>query len=421
MKKTALIIGWGVSGKAAAALLDRQGFSLMIAERDRSRWQENDFLFTTDEASVSLDGISLCVFSPGIDPLHPLLQKIRERHIEIVSETALALRFLSGQTMIAVTGTNGKTTTVLLTQHILQSFGKKARALGNIGIPLSAYLLDADPEEILVVELSSFQLEALPLFPYFDAAAILNITPNHLNRHRSMEEYAAAKLRLHACVKKGGALFVSTDIQKRYLPCAQAFDSIAWRSMHPRFGQAEWENQAAASALCGALGFSEKACRLACSSFRKPPHRIEWVEEINAVAYYNDSKASSVEAVMHAVRLFEAPLLLIAGGVDKGASYKPWIQGFQGKVKKMAVYGEAAQKIASELQGHVPLTVWTTMREAVEDCVRGAEKGDAVLLSPGCSSYDQFANFEERGNAFKHIVRGIRDGSKKNCHCSRND
>ncbi len=421
MQKKALVLGWGLSGKAAAPLLVRRGFSVVVADRKRALLQGCEFPFFADDCNFPLKDVSLCVISPGIVPSHPLLQKVKSLGIEVVSEIALALEELSGQKMLAVTGSNGKTTTVLLAEHILRSAGKKAKALGNVGCPLSTYALHPDPEEILMVELSSFQLESLPIHPYFEAAMILNITPNHLNRHASMEEYAGAKLRLGSCLKKDGQVFVSQKVQKEYLPQGTIFDFEAPQKTDPCLGQAEWQNKVAAKTLCHYLGVSDEECSNAFFSFRKPPHRIEWVDEIDAVVYYNDSKASSVEATMHAVRLFERSLLLIAGGVDKGASYRPWIECFRGKVKKIALYGEAALKIAQELQGHFSLSIFQTLQEAFQDCAKESVKGDVVLLSPGCSSYDQFTGFEARGDAFKHMVRGISHGSKKNHHRSGDD
>jgi UDP-N-acetylmuramoylalanine--D-glutamate ligase len=260
------------------------------------------------------------------------------------------------------------------------------------------------------VELSSFQLEKLSIKGYFDAAAILNITPNHLNRHASMQEYAEAKLRLGRCLKPDGKIFISKQVEKDFgiqngivFDCTLQEDGID----RVRKGLSESENEAAAKALVSFCGVSKLAAEEAMKTYRKPPHRIEWVAEIDGVAYYNDSKASNIEAVIHAVRLFSGPILLLIGGVDKGSSYTPWIECFQGKVKRIAAFGEAKEKMERELGPFFRVEKFFTMKEAFEFAKRHAGRGDTVLLSPGCSSYDQFANYEERGESFKKMVKNL--------------
>lgn len=409
MKKQALVIGFGISGKASSALLLAKGFSVTAADRRAQELTDAKTRFVLDSEDLDLSPFSLIVVSPGIQPSHPLLQKAKTARLETLGEIELAFRYLPNKLVLGVTGSNGKTTTVLLTAHILNAAGKKAVALGNVGAALSGYALNPDPDEILVIELSSFQLESLSIAQRFDAAAILNITPNHLNRHLSMEEYATAKLRIGSCLKKGGRLFVSEQVAKDYIiEGAGIFD----RSIAPEHGgkvcdgAPEWMNSAAARALCRFVGIEETQMPKLIAGFRKPPHRIEWVAEIDDVAYYNDSKASNVEAVIHAVRLFEGSIVLIAGGVDKGSSYAPWIACFKGKVKKIAVFGEAAAKMERELKDDFPIERFSTLSEALKTARESAKPGDTVLLSPGCSSYDQFANYEQRGDVFKKMVRG---------------
>ncbi len=414
MRKEALVIGLGISGKASAKLLLTKGFSVIAVDR-RSNVLKTDpvvldlmqqgMKIGNDEDPLSLASISLAVTSPGIDPSHPLLQKIKDARIELIGEIELAFRYLPNRCVLGVTGTNGKTTTVLLTAHILNASGKKAAAVGNVGAALSGYCLAPNEEEILVVELSSFQLENLALAPYFDAALILNITPNHLNRHASMAEYAEAKLRIAKCLKPGGSLFLSKQL--RNLIQGTVFDAISTISdgSGVRLGLPEGINVSAARVLASCCGIAENSIERALKTFRKPPHRIEWVAEIDGVAYYNDSKASNVEAVIHAVSLFSGPVVLIAGGVDKGSTYTPWIRCFQGKVKKIAVFGQAAKKMEQELGAFFSVERVSTLEEALQAARKEAGPGDTVLLSPGCSSYDQFANFEERGERFKKMIR----------------
>jgi len=418
MGSVALVIGLGVSGKASAELLLFKGFSVIAADR-RCEALKNDprtqeliqrgLKLVSDGDEFPLSPVSLVVVSPGIVPSHPLIQKAKIAGIEMLGEIELALRYLPNRCILGVTGTNGKTTTVLLTAHILNAFGIKAAAVGNVGAALSGYALSPDKDEVLVVELSSFQLETLSIKPWFERAAILNITPNHLNRHASMEEYAEAKLRIGRCLKPGGKLLISRQVQKDYNAGGVIFDAgLAFKGEADgvRWGAPEGINTAAARALCSFCKVPEKFIDSALKTFRKPPHRIEWVAEIDGIAYYNDSKASNVEAVIHGMALFPGPVILIAGGVDKGSTYAPWIPGFQGKVKKIVVFGESAQKMERELGANFALSRVSTLEEAVAAVRLTAARGDTVLFSPGCSSYDQFANFEERGERFKKIVKG---------------
>jgi UDP-N-acetylmuramoylalanine--D-glutamate ligase len=279
----------------------------------------------------------------------------------------------------------------------LNAAGQKARAVGNVGQSITSFV-DRDPEEILVVELSSFQLETLQTAK-MEAGVILNITPNHLDRYTSMEEYARAKMRLRDCVS--GKFGVSAQVLAdwgQHLK-AERFDIAPIPEL--RYGLLERQNAMAAFWLCEQLGFSDVARHV--ETFQRPEHRLEWVAEIEGVTYYNDSKATSVDAVLHALQFFEGPLVLVVGGKDKGASYRPWIEPFRSKVRKVIAYGEAAEKIAQEMDREV-LCV-RAFEDAVALCRKEALEKECVLLSPGCSSYDQFQGFEQRGEAFKRMVR----------------
>lgn len=421
-----LVIGFGVSGRAAARFLLSKGSKVVVADqRPLQKDPEAEFFlqrgveFALDTADLSLEGVSLAILSPGVPPENPLVQKVLANGIETIGEIELALRHI-GNPCIGITGTNGKTTTVLLIEHLLSQAGIRAKALGNVGDPLSRYLLDPNPEEILILELSSFQLETVQA-KRLDVAMILNITPNHLNRHSSMQEYADAKLKIQKCLKPGGAFWVSRQLKGEFRTGGQIYDPspeyAPWETdekvapispfRYIELGKPERQNIQAAHALCAPFGLTKTQFCQGLETFRKPAHRIEWVAEIEGVSYFNDSKASNISAVMHAMSQFPGPVILLAGGMDKGASYAPWIGSFRKKVKMIIAFGQAAEKMESELSGAFELRRADTMSQAVEWAAKCAERGSQVLLSPGCSSYDQFRNYEHRGDEFKRLVRGL--------------
>ncbi|MES2273894.1 MAG: UDP-N-acetylmuramoyl-L-alanine--D-glutamate ligase [Chlamydiota bacterium] len=408
MKK--LVLGFGISGKSSAQLLKAQGYEVVALDKKARELQSDpDIEVALDAPDFSLDSFSQVILSPGIPFTHPIVQKARALGIEVIGEIELGARMICNP-CIGVTGSNGKTTTVLLIAHILNSAGIKARALGNVGASLTSYLLGPiDLDEILVLELSSFQLEALQT-PCLDAALILNITPNHLDRHPSFEAYARAKIHIQNCLKMGKKLFTFQrvvdafgDLLKKEnlerIDCAVDYDPSV------RHGIPERQNVEAAYALCSLFGVRSPEFKEGLKTFRKPPHRIEWVADIDGVSYYNDSKSTSVDSVMHAVALFSGPILLILGGVDKGASYSPWIEAFKGKIKCLIAYGKAAEKMKQELSFAFSFEKVETLEEALIRARLRAEEKETVLFSPGCSSYDQFKNYEHRGEEFKRYVK----------------
>lgn len=399
----ALVIGYGVSGKAAAAFLARLGWEVAVADRQRGEG------ILPDTEDVSLDGVSLAILSPGVPPSHPLVQKAARRGVEVIGEIELGFRHLENR-CFGVTGANGKTTTVLLAVHVLNGAGKKARALGNVGESLCGYLLEADPNEILVVELSSFQLETLEA-RRLEAAFVLNATPNHLDRYPNMEAYVAAKARIKNCLKSGGTLYVSSQVRDEFgklFEGAEEFEKEVDLINQLGYTQLEMPSKQsiqAAYLICARCGVADDDFLHGVKSFRKPPHRIEWVAEINGVSYYNDSKSSNIHSVMHAVERFEGPLILVAGGVHKGSSYLPWIESFRGKVRALIAYGEAAPTMEKELAAAFAFQRVVKFADAVELARKEAKAKETVLLSPGCSSYDQFSSYERRGEEFKRLVK----------------
>ncbi len=387
--KRVLIIGFGISGKASSALLESRGIAWTAVDK-------NGPIF--DSADFDLAGISQVILSPGIPQSHPLVCKAMDAGLEVVGEIELALRLIENR-CVGVTGSNGKTTTCSLITHVLNACGMKAKAVGNIGSALSSYLVNADRNEILVIELSSFQLETLHARK-LELGVILNITPNHLDRHASMYEYAEAKSGLQRCVN--GSLFISGQVERDWghLFCdAQLFESDG--EIPDEFACLGVQNVMAAEKVCAHFEISRENFLSALPSFKKPLHRMEFLGEKNGLIYYNDSKATSVEAVIHGVSLLKGHGVLIAGGVHKGASYQPWIRAFAGKVKTIVAFGASAAKMEEELGAYFSFKRVDVLEEASDFAASVAEKGEFVLLSPGCSSYDQFKNYEHRGDAFR--------------------
>lgn len=394
MKK--LILGWGKSGKAAAKLLQKN--VLVFDQNPNLEIKDFESVFCLDEKL--LGKIDQIIVSPGFDPHHIFLQKARQRKVEIIGEIELAFRHLKNR-CIGITGTNGKTTTTLLCCHFLQMNGFKAKALGNIGEPLSSYALNADTKEILVIELSSFQLETLSS-KCLDIALILNISPNHLDRHTNFEEYARAKMHIRSCLKPGGRFFVSQNVRDLFFE-KENIETFEEPVFFKNLGNIHSQNVMAAKKITKMLG----AKNFSLKGFKTSPHRLQFVREKEGVLFYNDSKATNVEAVISAVQTLKGPILLICGGVDKRSSYFPWKKAFKGRVKHVFTIGNSAKKIRKELESEFQVRMEKSLYDAVISAFGYAEKNDNILLSPGCSSFDQFENFEKRGEEFMRIVESM--------------
>jgi len=390
------ILGMGISGLSAARFLLAKGER--VVGIDRQPRSISGMKCFKESEEVPFERGAVLLLSPGISQDHPLCCKAAEKGVEVIGEAELACRYLKNRA-VAVTGTNGKSTVCLMTAHLLQSAGLKAVALGNVGRPLCSYLLEAPEEEIFVVELSSFQLETMGR-PVFEAAALLNITPDHLDRYPSFEAYAAAKLRIADCLKPGAPLFIDRKTKESF--------SVRGAVLKGE-GPFPERNREAAFALAGCFGVTEKQCSEALCTFAPPPHRLQFVREIGGVAYYNDSKGTNVDATLQAVFSLERQTVLIAGGVDKRGGYRPWAENFTGKVKAVCAIGEAAQKIKGELSAGFPVLLCGSLEAAMEEAAALAAPGDAVLLSPGCASYDMFKNYEERGKKFVELVNARKE------------
>lgn len=434
----ALILGLGISGRAAAEFLLMRGYTVTAVEKktqtlshpDLLRLREKGLVALSENVQIDMGQFDLLVPSPGVPQSHPLYSKAEQNGIKIVGEAELALQSMR-QPAVAITGTNGKTTVTLLVEHILRNAGKKARALGNVGEPLSTYFIQPDPKEIIVAELSSYQLETMAT-PVFDAGVILNITPDHLDRYPHMLAYAEAKCRLQLSLKAGAPLFVHEKIaaefgslltRKELYTYGVSSRSHFWTdrrkiydgegveyllpARYRELGEHESENILAAWLLVRPFGVKFASFIEGVESFCKPPHRIEFVRMVDEVAYIDDSKGTNLDATIQAVKAMPGPVILIAGGVDKGSPYAPWIPVFQGRVKRIIVLGQAAAKMMRELEGAFVIEMVDSLREAVQQARKEAVKGDCVLLSPGCSSYDMFRDYAHRGEEFKRCVNDL--------------
>ncbi len=419
-----LVVGLGKSGLAAYDLLVREGDQVIGVDDNAALLKKLALEGIHVSADPRVEDFDRVILSPGIPPSHPIYQKAAQLGKEIIGEAEFALSRLH-QPCIAITGTNGKTTVTLLTEHILKLSGLKARALGNVGTPLTSY--EADPHEILVIELSSFQLELMKT-PIFDVGIILNITPDHLDRYTGMEEYAKAKCHLQNLIKEAGAFWVHESVVQDYKSLLnddyQTYgtdcqnnswtDRIALKSgekietilpvRYRDLGNHESENVLAAWILCKKFGVSAEAFLAGLESFKKPAHRIEFVASLKGVDYFNDSKGTNIDATIKAVEAMTGQIVLIAGGVDKGSSYEPWKKVFAGKVKQVLALGQAAAKIAQELRPEFEVEIMPSLQAAVQQARERAEPGQCVLLSPGCSSYDMFRDYAHRGDEFKKFV-----------------
>ena len=416
--KKALILGLGISGKAALSFILSQGYCAVIYDDGRKDLKELENQRVSAAQTIEeidFNQLELLIPSPGIDPKHPLYQKAIQCGIPIVGEVELAFSHMKNP-CIAITGTNGKTTVVKLLEHLFQASGRKARALGNVGEPLCNYLLsDYDPDEIVVAELSSYQLETMKS-RVFQIGCILNITPDHLDRYKTMENYALAKAHLQNLIQDGGKFFVQREatiqFPKLFSKSAHIFDSETLNSIAPeqiklKNRAHDLENLAAAYFAAKEFCLSDEQIFSAASSFSKPTHRIEFVEEIDGVRFINDSKGTNIDAVIKAVAAVDGQVILIAGGVDKGLSFSAW-KIFKNRVKALLALGQTKEKIKNELGEDFSIYQIENLQEAIFQAYAFASPGDVVLLSPGCSSFDMFKSYAHRGDEFKRIVRELK-------------
>lgn len=397
MQKKYLVLGLGKSGKAACFfLLDKNKKIIAVdnnlkEDEEIKKLKKNIEILTNN--NVDFSSIEKVVVSPGVRPDHEIIKRAKKKNIEIIGEIELGCRYLKNK-CVAITGTNGKTTLTTLVYHILNENKIPAVALGNIGIGLTSFLDKISPEDVVVLELSSFQLETMSA-KFIDFAVITNITPDHLDRYQSFQKYALTKLNIINCLKKDKILYTTKKVIKRY-----------FLNNKINIKEVKEEIEDIAKEICLDLKVSKENIDKAISTFKRIEHRFEFVREIKGVCFYNDSKATNVDAVLYAVKKINGPIILIAGGVDKGCSYKVWKKTFGDKVKHIIAIGQSAKKIKFELTGF-DVQIFDDLNSAVKKAFFLAQKNDCILFSPGCSSFDMFNNYEHRGEVFKKIVNSI--------------
>ncbi|WP_446742382.1 UDP-N-acetylmuramoyl-L-alanine--D-glutamate ligase [Silvibacterium acidisoli] len=445
--KKVLVVGLGKSGLAAALFLRRRGAQVTVSDVRSAQALGKDLPALLDQGiAVEAGGHGLLTFrrqdlivvSPGVPLNTPELAQVRNFGLPIIGEIELASQYLKGKT-IAITGSNGKTTTTSLCGEILAAAGLPVTVGGNIGIPVIALVDESREDGWSVLEISSFQLETTQTFRP-DIAVILNVTPDHLDRHGSFENYVAAKEKIFANQNADDALVLNADDDVTHRAAARAKSRVYWFSakrvvrqgafVHegaivyrasepsaPEFilkldsiplkGSHNVENVLAAVCAARLAGVEAEAIRAAVESFRAVEHRLEFVASVNGVAYYNDSKATNVDAAIKAIAAFPQGIHLILGGKDKGSDYRTMRPLIQERVRTVYTIGAAAEKITTHLEGAAPLVAAGTLEDALQKAAESAKPGDVVLLAPACSSFDQFENYEHRGRVFKELVQGI--------------
>jgi UDP-N-acetylmuramoylalanine--D-glutamate ligase len=408
----ALVVGMEKSGRAVFEFLHAQGAE--VTATDLKPLRIADFELQTDE--LFDEPWDLIVPSPGVPLDLPGIERAKARGVKVIGEVELAAPYLRGP-VIGITGTNGKTTTTSLVGHILQTARIPSQIGGNIGTPVIAMTETSRPGQWNVLELSSFQLETVSTFRSH-VAVCLNVTQNHLDRHHTFENYAAAKGNLFRSQQPGDYAVLNADDETCRSFAALTPAQVVWftgreieqlmpLSEIPIPGMHNAENVTAAAAAAGIAGVSRPQIVAAVKTFKAVEHRLEFVAEINGVRFYNDSKATSVDATLKALDSFDGGLWVILGGKDKGSDYTALRDLLHRKAKAALLIGAAAEKIASQIEGATTVVRSTTLDCAVAEAWKNAQPGDTVLLAPACSSFDQFQSYEHRGQVFKDLVNGL--------------
>ena len=448
--KRVLVFGSGISGIGAADLLHKVNAVPVIYDGnaeftkesilEKLEQQENTEVVLGELKDDVLKDMELAVLSPGVPTDLKEVLRIKEAGIPVWGEVELAYQMGKGR-VLAITGTNGKTTTTALTGKIMQDWLSDVYIVGNIGTPYTSCALDMKEQTVAVAEISSFQLETIQDF-HPCVSAILNITEDHLNRHHTMEEYIRVKelitknqtmddvcvLNYEDEVLRAFGKSVEDRVHVVYFSSLHELEEgIFLRGNEMIFrengeetvvtetgklklpGRHNHENVMAAVAIAKYAGVPMESIRKTAEEFRAVAHRIEYVTEKNGVVYYNDSKGTNPDAAIKGIQAMDRPTLLIGGGYDKQSEYEEWIQAFDGKVRYLVLIGQTREKIqqAAKSCGFENTILADTLEEAVKICAQKANPGDAVLLSPACASWGQFDNYEQRGDLFKQYVHEL--------------
>ncbi len=444
--KRVLIVGMAKSGIASAILCKQLGAQVLLYDGKEETYFEEllsslegfDFktIFGAFNESILLD-FDLMVLSPGVPTDLPFILKASDLGLEVIGEIELAYRYCKAP-IVAITGTNGKTTTTALLGEIMKAHNSQTFVVGNIGNPFTSEVLNASPQGIFITEMSSFQLETIKTF-HPVVSAILNLTEDHLNRHKTFQNYIDAKLRITQnqeakdfCVlneddalciglshqikakiirfsmtkKVEGVYYLDGSIYLNMLGIEQCFISMEEIFL---FGKHNTENIMAAVAMSLCVGVPLDIIKKVVSEFKGVEHRIEFVTEVRGIKFYNDSKATNPDSAIAAIRAMRTPTVLIGGGMDKGNTVEEWWNAFDGKIKGLVLFGETKyliQETARKCHFN-PVILVNTLEEAVCEAVKLAEVGDSVLLSPACASWDMFTSYEERGDLFKELVKKL--------------
>ena len=443
-----LVFGAGISGIGAAGLLEANGADVILYDgnekldpaslKEQLGEKSSAAVLTGKLPQETITSLDMAVLSPGVPTDLPVVLAMKEAGVQVIGEIELAYQFGKGD-VLAITGTNGKTTTTSLLGQIMKQARKEVYVVGNIGNPYTAVAGQMTEQAVTVAEISSFQLETIREFRP-KVSAILNITPDHLNRHHTMEAYIEAKENIAVnqteddfCILnyedrllrefgenlRAKVLYFSSQRKLEegiFLEDGEIVlclngqkETICHVDELQILGTHNHENVMAAAAMAYVYGVPAQTIRKSVLSFGGVEHRIEYVAEKNGVAYYNDSKGTNPDAAIKGIRAMKRPTVLIGGGYDKDSEYTEWIESFDGKVKKLILLGQTREKIARDAKkcGFTDYVFADSFEEAVHMAVKEAVSGDAVLLSPACASWDMFPSYEVRGDKFKEIVNSL--------------
>lgn len=452
-EKKVLVAGCGKSGICASALLARNGEKVILFDENKDidvqkiynkfadvPNRENIEVVTGELTDDIIGQCEIMVISPGIPVDKPFVLKIKEAGLEVWSEIELAYRYEKGR-VLAITGTNGKTTTTTLVGEIMKAHNPETYVVGNIGIPYTEMADKTTEKSVTVAEISSFQLETIVDFAP-RISAILNVTPDHLNRHYTFENYAKCKQDIAKNQDGDNFAVLNYDDPETVKLADKIGAKVIYFSRLEKLSEGVYvdrddilvnfegkvtkvlslkdikllgthnvENVLAAVAMTYFFGVPVETIERVCREFKGVEHRIEYVRTVNGVAYYNDSKGTNPDAAVKGIKAMTTTTLLIGGGYDKGVAFDEWIDAFDAKVRYLVLMGKTADAIelCAKQHGFYSVIRVDTLEEAVEFCYRNAKPGDAVLLSPACASWDMFDSYEQRGNLFKQYVRNLEE------------